>query len=364
MNLTEAAMDYDAVPAGRQSDTANGAPVSMRRKVAEFDWASTPLGPQSEWCSELRIAVEQALDSHFPKAIMWGPQLTTIYNDAFLPILGDKPEALGRSFSEVWSEVWEEVGPIVTRAFNGEATYIENFPLISDRFGHPQEAWFTFCYSPLRLADGSIGGVLDTVMETTSTVKAQDKLRLANQELAHRLKNTLALVQAIASQTLRSVADQKAIASFESRLQALAIAHDVLHRQTWESVSLTQIITDALRPHGDWQRIQIVGPELKIGSATTMALSLCMHELATNAIKYGALSSDQGYVVVTWEVKDGSFHLNWRELGAGPAKEPEQLGFGSRLLDRGLGVHSEVRRCFGPSGFELQLTAPIEELAS
>lgn len=362
VNLAQTAIDIE--PVRDEHMDAAPAPSVMRRKVEEFDWAATPLGPRSEWSSELRIAVQQALDSHFPKAIVWGKELTTIYNDAFLPILGEKPEALGRSFADVWSESWDELSPIVARAFNGEATYIENFPIVTDRSGHPRKAWFTFCYSPLRLADGTVGGMLDTVMETTETVEAQATLNLANQELAHRLKNTLALVQAIASQTLRSVADHEAIAAFENRLQALAGAHDVLYRQTWGAVSLKQVISDALRPHGDWRQIRITGPDLAIGSGTTMSFALYIHELATNAIKYGALRSEHGQVEVEWAVSDGTFNLSWRETGAGPAVQPVRTGFGSKLLDRGLGNQSVVRRHYGAEGFELDLAAPLEELAN
>lgn len=362
MNLAQTAIRFEALGDDQMFPESTGS--TMRRKVAEFDWGSTALGPQSKWCSELQIAVQQALDSHFPKAIVWGPELITIYNDAFLPILGEKQEALGRSFAEVWAESWDELGPIVDRAFDGEATYIENFPIITDRSGHPKEAWFTFCYSPLRLADGTIGGMMDTVMETTMAVQAQATLKLANQELAHRLKNTLALVQAIASQTLRSVADHKAIQAFEERLLALAGAHDVLYRQTWGSVSLMQVISDALRPHGDARQIRILGPDLPIGSATTMAIALCMHELATNAVKYGALGVDDGYVEVNWALGDGVFRLAWRERGNGPVAEPTHIGFGSRLLDRGLGQRSSVTRRYGADGFELDLVAPADELAS
>src|SRR4051812_12514575 len=82
----------------------------MARLVRDFDWAATPLGPRSDWPVELKTAVSLVLESTFPKAVVWGPELVTIYNDAFRPILGAKPEALGRSFAEVWSEVWDEVG--------------------------------------------------------------------------------------------------------------------------------------------------------------------------------------------------------------------------------------------------------------
>ena len=96
------------------------------------------------------------LDAPFAMALTWGPDLITIYNDAFRPILGDKPEALGRSFREVWAEAWDTIGPIAERALAGEATFIEDFPLIVERGGAPEQAWFTFSYSPVRSADGRV----------------------------------------------------------------------------------------------------------------------------------------------------------------------------------------------------------------
>src|SRR4051794_20675278 len=134
----------------------------MARMVREFDWAATPLGPQASWPLELKTAVNILLESRFPKAIVWGPALVTIYNDAFRPILGDKREALGRSFADVWAEAWDDIGPIAERAFAGEATFVEDFPLVIDRSGRPEQAWFTFCYSPVRLADGTVAGMMDT----------------------------------------------------------------------------------------------------------------------------------------------------------------------------------------------------------
>jgi PAS domain-containing protein len=180
----------------------------MARLVRSFDWSATPLGRPGGWPAELKAAVSLILESRFPAAIVWGSGLTTIYNDAFQPILGEKPEALGRSFAEVWCEVWPDIGPLVQRAFDGQSTYIEDFPLEIDRSGRPERAWFTFSYSPLRLADGTIAGMIDTVMETTGSVTARQELEVVNHELRHRLKNTLATVQSIAVRTLKPVADR------------------------------------------------------------------------------------------------------------------------------------------------------------
>ena len=334
----------------------------MRDRVDDFDWSTTPIGPPAHWPSELKIVVQQILDSSFPKAVVWGKDLTTIYNDAFLPILGAKPEALGRSFAEIWSEAWDTIGPICERARSGIPTYIENFPLIINRSGQEEQAWFTFCYSPLRLADGSIGGMLDTVVETTDTVRAQTELALVNEELGHRLKNTLALVQAIAVQTLRETADPKAMQSFTSRLAALGHAHDILMRQDWSAASLSEVIAASLEPHAAGGQVLTDGPDMQIGSHAAVALSLMLHELATNAAKYGALASSSGEVRISWSIEEEYLDLQWHEFGGRVATTPLGDGFGSRLIDMGLGRSSKVERRFEADGLKLNVRTPASEL--
>ena len=142
----------------------------MAERVRQHDWANTPLGPLEQWPDVLKTTAALCFASSFPQAIVWGPQLITLYNDAFSPILGDKPYALGRPFSRIWSEAWAEIGPIANAAFEGHATYIENFPLLIERGMGPEQAYFTFCYSPIRDPQGKVVGMLDTVTETTATV--------------------------------------------------------------------------------------------------------------------------------------------------------------------------------------------------
>ncbi len=148
----------------------------MADQVRLHDWASTPLGPLDAWPEVLKTTVAQTLSSRFPQAIVWGEALIMLYNDPFVPILGNKPPALGRPFSEVWQEAWDEVKPISDAAFAGRATYIEDFPLVIERSGYPEQAYFTFCYSPIRDHNGTIVGMIDTVIETTATVLAQRRL--------------------------------------------------------------------------------------------------------------------------------------------------------------------------------------------
>ncbi|CRM97697.1 Blue-light-activated protein [Pseudomonas sp. 22 E 5] len=176
----------------------------MAEQVRQYDWASTPLGPLEQWPDVLKTTVALCLASSFPQSIIWGPHLTTLYNDAFIPILGDKPFALGRPFSEVWHEVWADVSPIANAAFEGHATYIENFPLLIERGAGLEQAYFTFCYSPIRDPDGKVVGMLDTVTETTATVF---------------LNRRLAVLDAVGS-AVANATDAESIMSTTTRLLA------------------------------------------------------------------------------------------------------------------------------------------------
>ena len=148
----------------------------MGEAIRRHDWHGSPLGPVEAWPDALKTTVALMLGSRFPQAIAWGPELITLHNDAFLPILGNKPSALGRPFSAVWAETWDEIEPIAEAAFAGRATFVEDFPLVVERGGSPEQVYFTFCYSPIRDQTGRVLGILDTVAETTATVVANQRL--------------------------------------------------------------------------------------------------------------------------------------------------------------------------------------------
>ncbi|WP_293399620.1 PAS domain-containing sensor histidine kinase [Phenylobacterium sp.] len=334
----------------------------MIRLVRSFDWASTPLGPAADWPPELKTMVNFILESQFPAVIIWGEHLLTIYNDAFLPILGDKPEALGRSFADVWSEAWDKIEPVVRRAFEGEATFIKDYPLTVVRSEQPEHAWFTFCFSPLRLASGDICGVVDTVVETTATVRAHADLDTLAQEMSHRLKNTMATVQALAAQSLKEVVERSVVEEFLDRIVTLGNAHDVLFRQNWQAVPLRRVAEATLSPLDGLGQIHLRGREVQIGVRTTMSLSLLLHELATNAAKYGALSTPKGRVDLEWSVRAGNFRLRWRECGGPPVSPPQHTGFGSRLINLGLSPEGAVVRRYGSEGVEVDIETPVSGL--
>ena len=168
------------------------APGLMSERIRGFDWARHPLGPLAQWPVALRLSVESMLATHIGACLVWGPGRHTLYNDAFAPILGHKPDALGRSFEEIWSEAWPTLRPIVDKAFAGEATFIEDFPLDINRYGRPEQAYFTFCYSPVRDEHGAVVGMLDTVIETTGKILAQGRARDATASLEQQVADRTA----------------------------------------------------------------------------------------------------------------------------------------------------------------------------
>jgi two-component sensor histidine kinase len=343
----------------------------MAAAIRDHDWGATPLGPIERWPSALKTAVSMMVNSRFPKSIAWGAELVTIHNDAFRPILGDKPPALGRSFSEVWSEVWDEIGPMVAKALAGEATFIEDFPLTIDRYGHPEETWFTFCYSPIRDEAGRVLGMMDTVMETTGKMLAERNGRLLNAELAHRMKNTLAMIAAIASQTFRSAETlEEAQSILSERIATLGEAHSILTRSSWSSAPIRAVVEGALAPHrSEIGTIRIEGPPLQLAADQAMTLALAVNELATNAVKYGALSVETGEVFIAWRVgrpqSDDAFRLEWTESGGPAVVKPLRHGFGSRLVERVMAqkFHGTVELDYRPEGLRYRLATTMAQIA-
>src|SRR3954453_10795942 len=147
----------------------------VARRIAAHDWAPTPLGPPETWPASLRTTVSLVLNSRFPTYLAWGPELLSFWNDAYLPVLGSKPAALGCPFPELWAEIWVDIGPICGRAMAGESSFFENLPLTLSRHGYPERTWWTFAHSPVRIEDGSVGGVLCVVHETTSAVLGEQR---------------------------------------------------------------------------------------------------------------------------------------------------------------------------------------------
>lgn len=335
-------------------------------EIAAFDWSDSPLGPMDQWPHSLRTALGMMLSSHFPKAIVWGPELITFHNDAFTPILGEKPSAIGRPFNDVWAEVWPELKPMVDKAFAGEATYIQNFPLTIDRHGYPEKAYFTFCYSPIRRESGEVGGMMDTVIETTETVLAQEQLAVVNAELGHRMRNLLTMVSAVASMSLRHAQQlEEARTSIAQRLASLSRNQSFLIADGAVEAGIRELIEQGFDAHPHLRaRIQVSGPDVRLNSRLALALSLALNELITNSIKYGALSTTTGTVDVSWD--PAVFSFAWREIGIPHAAKPTREGFGTKVLMRFVATsfNGQARMDFDGQSLLYELTAPPQVIAA
>ena len=170
-----------------------GGHVALR--IRQHDWGSTPVGPIEGWPPALRYTLSSMLNSAFPMYLAWGPDLVSFYNDAYRPILGIKPEALGRPFPEVWSESWDQIGPVTDRALRGEASYLEDYTVTMDRHGAREKSHWTFAYSPVRDECGDVQGVLCHVHETTERVSTEEQLRFALREIEAQQARFTALIE-------------------------------------------------------------------------------------------------------------------------------------------------------------------------
>lgn len=199
--------------------------------------------------------------------------------------------------------------------------------------------------------------------------EAADKLqKLILEELHHRIKNTLATVSAIASQSLRNATSiehgQQAI---ESRLIALGRAHDLLMQARWSSASLAGIVRGATEPYDsqDGGRFLIEGPEIDIGSGAVIAMAMTFNELCTNTTKFGALSVPSGRISIAWTIDTERLRLTWTEQDGPEVHAPTRKSFGTRLMESlGTQLNGEVSLAYETSGFVYTLDVPLSSLTS
>ena len=234
-----------------------------------------------------------------------------------------------------------------------------------------REIWVSLSASPLRNAAGDVIGVSKIIRNITLRRLADEHRNILVGELNHRAKNSLAMVQAIAAQTLKgAVSLEDAKLAFELRLGAMARGHDLLTSGNWAGTDLESVAKAAVEPHrGGENRLYVKGPFVSLTPATALTFTMALHELCTNAIKYGALSFPTGIVTIEWQVKEGNdqsiLHLQWTEKGGPTVTLPTRKGFGSRLVEKALAMElsGEVRINYEPSGVVCTIDAPLPRLA-
>ncbi len=276
-----------------------------------------------------------------------------------------RSEALGRSFLlAIHPDDLTRTEPVVAAARAARRPFRLEYRL---RRADGSYAWVIDTASPRLSSSGAYLGDVGSILDITERKRSEEVRALLVNELNHRVKNTLATVQSLARQSFRlGQVDQAVRDAFETRLLALARAHDVLTRESWEGAPLGDIARRAMEPFGEeGERVLLAGPELWLPPHMALAFGMALHELAANAARYGALSVPQGRVELRWEAagqrRGRRLRLTWAERNGPPVQPPVRQGFGSRLVRHGLAAElgGEVDIDYSPTGLMCRVDAPL-----
>lgn len=272
-----------------------------------------------------------------------------------------------------WPELWQgearaRAEAAVAEARAGRATRFQG--MAHTMRGKP--LWWDVAVTPMLDGGEKPERLLCIARDIMAQRRLEEQQELLNQELRHRLKNTLAMVQAVMNQTLRQSSSlPEARDALDARMTALGRAHGVLLDIHNQGAEIHEVVRGALLPHdGRASAFRIEGPSLRLSSRCALALTLALHELATNAAKYGALSVEGGKVTLSWRIQppfdgaEASFQLRWQESGGPAVQPPARAGFGSFMIRRTLPGYFEgtANLDFHPEGLLYQLEGPVAAL--
>ncbi|PZR33462.1 sensor histidine kinase [Caulobacter segnis] len=298
-------------------------------------------------------------------AVLRGPDhVFDLVNNAYSQLIGDR-EVTGLPLRDALPEVAEQgFIDLLDRVLTSREAFVGRRVKVAlhREDGAPlEERYLDFVYQPIIEPDGTASGVFVEGVDITDQVQADERQRLLLDELNHRVKNTLATVQAIAQQTLRGAGDPAAFAeAFESRLLALSQTHNALTDSQWAGAGLRQILSQELGPYGA-ERVAMDGEDVHLPARVALSLGMVFHELATNAAKYGSLST-AGRLMLSWSVTgEGSLVFEWREIGGPPVAQPRRRGFGSRLIERSITgeLRGHIAFDYDESGLVVRFDAPL-----
>jgi two-component sensor histidine kinase len=233
------------------------------------------------------------------------------------------------------------------------------------------DRWFDFHIKPLRDPAGQIVGLTCAAVDITERKEGEAHLRLLMREHTHRSKNLLAVIQAMARQTARHAGTiERFLEQFGARLQALAAAHDLLVQESWYGASLNELVRLQLGHHLDRSQVTVQGPAILLKPEAAQGLGLALHELATNAAKYGALSRASGRVSIDWRRMPASeghgVEIIWQERGGPEVAVPEQRGFGTLVIERNLvrTLDAQVELLFASDGVCCRIIVPVTQFVA
>jgi PAS domain S-box-containing protein len=319
---------------------------------------------KSELASARLAAIVQSTDDAIVsktlegKVTSWNASATRIFGYAAEEMIGEP------IIKVIPHELLSEETEILAKIRRGERIdHYETVRLTKDG----RRINISLTVSPVRDRMGNIVGISKVARDITERKRAEDLQRLLIGELNHRVKNTLATVQAIAHQTLRRAKSPvDFVSSFSGRVQALARAHTLLTQSTWMGANVMDMVRDQLLLGSEADdRITCEGPPLMLEPQVSLHLAMVLHELGTNARKYGALSVPTGRLSVSWEIETAgnrSLNLQWRESAGPMVQAPTERGFGSTLIEQSLQAHGGVASIrYGADGVTCEIKLPLPE---
>jgi PAS domain S-box-containing protein len=295
----------------------------------------------------------------------------TFYNQAAADLWGWRPELGNQHWCGSWKLFWPDGRPLahadcpMALAIR-EGRAVRGVEAIAERPDGTRVPFLPFP-TPLRDATGRITGALNLLVDITEQKQAQQLQQLLIDELNHRVKNSLATVQAIASLSLLHAKDQtEFVSSFTGRIQALARAHSVLTRTQMQNADVATLVREQVLLGGaDDDRVACVGPHLMVDSLAAVHLAMVLHELATNARKYGALSVPDGLLSIGWEMRTNggrTLLFHWRERNGPPVSAPAAHGFGTTLIQQTLKSHGGKASIeYAAHGVSCEMTLPLPD---
>ncbi|MCQ4260106.1 PAS domain-containing protein [Stutzerimonas stutzeri] len=297
----------------------------------------------------------------------------TYFNPACVDLAGRVPTIGADDWCVTWRLYWPDGKPMSypecpMAVALAEGRAIQGAEALAERPDGSRVPFLAYP-APLRNIDGDVVGAVNMLVDITERKIAEDHRQLLLNELNHRVKNTLATVQSIAAHSFRRDVENQSYPWFEGRLIALSKAHDVLSRENWQAADLYEVVDQVAAPFQarGQQRFAIQGPTQRLRPKQALALAMALHELCTNASKYGALSTHLGQIRLHWQVLEDEdtplLQIHWEEVGGPPVEPPTRKGFGSRLLELGLAgeLNADVRLAYLKTGLLCDIEVPLND---
>ncbi|WP_395396264.1 sensor histidine kinase [Novosphingobium sp. BL-8A] len=354
----------------------------MATALTNKDWSDTPLGPIGRWPDRLKAAVDLVLGSQQAMLVLWGGELVQIYNGAFSALMGNRhPRELGLATRRCWPAIWEIGRPVYDDVLAGHSCVCRDCEIATQ--DSSELLLYDLNYCPLRVDQGDVRGILVTIGKAESSFAHEAAQEIASlrgrieeqvrwiADIQRQMRNMLSGVRSIIRRTAATSKDLEGMEMhLQGRIGAFARAQTTIARaRSGRGVILADLIDDELAVHlgREGETVTLKGPDIELLPRAAELLGLAMHELASNAVKFGALSQSDGRILVRWQREENrsgsSLVLEWEENGC--RLDPDAMGeagFGTEMLLHSLAYELDARTRLQPTrtGMHFKLEMPLD----